>query len=1074
MVAVNQPRPIPGATRVALLGPEAVPNGPSPADLDAQQRMVVEHRGGPLLVVGGPGTGKTTALVESAIAAAEPSGDLSRTLVLTYSRSAAQALRARLVRRSGRTQVGLKVMTVHGLCLSLVRRHLPEDDLRVPRLLTAPEQDFRIRELLAGHDTSGWPPDLAAAATTRGFASEVRALLSRMRQLGLDPDDVVRTGGDAGRSDWAAVGGFFDEYLDVLDAEGVLDYAELVHRTRLLLTDPAVRASLAVDVDRVLVDEYAELDRSQVRVLADLVACGLELVAFADPSTSVFGFRGADPRSVPEFAEVVTGGHPETATRIDLTTDHRSARRVHAATSLVAARLPGPSVSLPSDAARPEAGRVDVVVLDSEGAQAEFLARVLRTAHREQGWAWHDMAVITRVGRGSIPAISRALTGHGIPVEVAGDEVALAEEAAVRPLVAALEAVVALADGVPLDADQVAALLRSPLGGLDGLALRRLGRQLRAARRAEHGAEAVTVESSWQLITGVVNGASLGEAVADHTPEARAAAELGRLLGRVAGAVAGGGGPGPALWQLWSGTSWPDRLAGEAMAPGEGNRRANRDLDAVCALFDLVARAEHHTGAQAVRGFLAEVRGQQIPADTTRETSVTGRGVRVLTAHRAKGQEWKLVAVAGVQEGRWPASRQPGTVLEPERLTTHGMVEPDPWRTGLATERRLFLLATSRASDHLVVTAVNGVEGEADQPSRFVTELGVASQHVSGRPAPSGTAAALTAELRRVLDDPESHPALRSAAAARLARLADARTARGRPVSLGADPRTWWGVLDYTSPGTPPDPAGRLQVSGSVLESVRSCPRQWFLSRKARANVSTSGAQSLGTVIHVLAQHAASDGLTIDTLSTHLDQVWDQIPFDATWLSASERVEAEAALERFCAWHETFSAREVLGVEVQFNQPVQVGGEEILLTGTVDRLELDTEGRLRIVDFKTGRHVPTAAQARESDQLGLYQLAASEGAFDRLTGGVREIAGAELVFVRAQDGQSPWPKILSQPSIHDQPDPDGDHPTWVHAHLAEAMSVMRAGDFPAQPCDRCSFCVFAASCPAQAKAPEVV
>ena len=125
-----------------------------------------------------------------------------------------------------------------------------------------------------------------------------------------------------------------------------------------------------------------------------------------------------------------------------------------------------------------------------------------------------------------------------------------------------------------------------------------------------------------------------------------------------------------------------------------------------------------------------------------REAELRGAAVRVLTAHRAKGLEWDLVVVAGVQEGAWPDVRRRGSLLEPDRLSPPGVSELPPTATRIAEERRLFYVACTRARRRLVVTAVAGTEGEGDEPSRFLTELGVPVR-IRTRPA------AATADLRR-------------------------------------------------------------------------------------------------------------------------------------------------------------------------------------------------------------------------------------------------------------------------------------------------------------------------------------
>ena len=143
------------------------------------------------------------------------------------------------------------------------------------------------------------------------------------------------------------------------------------------------------------------------------------------------------------------------------------------------------------------------------------------------------------------------------------------------------------------------------------------------------------------------------------------------------------------------------RLQAEALRGGEGAPRAHRDLDAVVALFDMAAREGSWAGAKGVRALVAEVEGQQIPADTSRENDPRRNGVTVATVHRAKGEQWRLVVLVGLQEGQWPALNEPGGCCEPTcwAPTAAG---PTTLTERLAAERRA-LLAASRASEELVV-----------------------------------------------------------------------------------------------------------------------------------------------------------------------------------------------------------------------------------------------------------------------------------------------------------------------------------------------------------------------------------
>ncbi|GAA3696660.1 ATP-dependent DNA helicase [Microlunatus aurantiacus] len=1081
---------------------------PAP-ELDPFQRAVVDHPGGPLLVLAGPGTGKTTTLVESVVDRIERRGVTpDRVLVLTFSRKAAADLRSRIAARQGRSVVTPMVLTFHAFCYALVRRFADSDPLAPPlRLLTAPEQDFRIRETLAGSRETrrvSWPDTLDRAFGTRAFATEVRSVVAKARQLGMDPDDIIAAGVEADRPEWVAVGEFFEEYLDVLDAEQVIDYAELVHRSRILLADPEIAQRLRSEIDEVFVDEYQDTDPSQVRLLQVVAGEGRNLVVVGDPDQSVYAFRGAEVRGIGEFTDRfrTTDGGP--APVLALGETRRFGQALLAASRRIADRiaLPGSvpasvrtTFRSPRSAAGLPYGRVEAFTYDSAGAEADQVAELLRAAHLRDGVPWDAMAVLVRSGRAMIPALSRALSAAGVPVEVAGDEIPLSIDPAVSPLLLGLQ-VAARARG--LDPDDAQVLLTSPLGGLDAMAVRRLGRALRRAERTELAGTALPRPSGQLIADALRHPELIGELQAEEDrPELRGAAALAGLLRRCERTVAEGGTAEEALWVLWSGTRWPERLREQAAVGGESGRRANRDLDAICALFDIAHRSEEVSGLRGVAGFLAEVEGQQIPADTLGEADLRGSAVRLLTAHRAKGLEWDLVVVAGVQEGVWPDIRRRGSLLEPDRLGPHGLTEIEPTASRIAEERRLFYVACTRARRRLVVTAVAGTEGEGDQPSRFLTELGARVVPVTGRPRRPLTLSALVAELRRTCADPESPPALREEAAGRLARLADTTDEHGHQLVPTADPARWWGMRDLTDATVAVTATDEpVALSGSQLAGLLSCPRQWFLSRKGQADPARNTAATFGSVIHVLADHGARSDVPPAELAAHLEQVWDQLSFDANWLSSVERAEAEAALDRFATWQAARAEMQLLGTEVRFRVLVDLGSDRVLLTGSADRVERDPQGRIRIVDFKTSRSAPQAADVAVQDQMGVYQLAVLAGAFDDLAGPGARPAGAELVYLRLGDaptgrgGGGLMPKSFHQASLDDVPyptdDPDdgpdrsdlpGDlelQPTWVHRRLAVAAHLVRRERFVARIGPGCRYCPFAVSCPAQSVGRQVV
>lgn len=1070
----------------------------APPTLDAAQAAVVTHDGGPLLVLGGPGSGKTATLVEAVVhriaRTATGSASTRVPLVLTFSRRAAADLRLRIAARLGRSTATPVAMTLHAFCFALLQRFSPVTTEGPGwRVLTAPEQEFRVRETLAGLDPEryGWPDAVTRAVDTRAFAGEVRAALARTRQLGLDPADLVRVAEESGRPEWAEVGRFMDEYLDILDFEQVMDYPELVHRCRILLTDQDVSDRLRGEFDGVYLDEYQDTDVAGAQLISAMVGWGATTVAFGDPDQSIFGFRGAHARGLLDFPDLFRTATGEPAPIHALGSGWRFGSRIAHATRRIAERLP---LARPLPAAirrafrspmideRITRGRVEVYTYESAGAEAEHVADQLRQAHLHDGIAWSEMAVLVRSGRRNLPGLARSLTAAGVPIEVAGDEIALSAELAVRPLLLALD--VALRRGGP-DADQAARLLTSPLGGLDSLGLRRLGRALRVVERQElagTGLPDLSGELCRRVLADVAWLEDCETVLGDGHLEIARVRALSDLLASVRGRIAAAGTAQEVLWEVWSGTDWPARLRRDALRGGDSGRRADRDLDAVCALFDVAARAEELVGARGVLAFLAEVESQQIPADTQREADLRGRGVRLMTAHRAKGLQWRLVVVASVQEGMWPDLRVRGSLLDADRLARVGdrvtLTDPVPHSARVAAERRLFYVACTRATERLVVSAVQGTEGEGDQPSRFLTDLGVTPQLRRGRPARPLTLTALVGELRRVSVDPEVSPTLRDAAAVRLARLTDATDDDGRPLAAQADPARWWGMHATTANRHPILPWGeRVHISGSTLGALLACPRQWFLGRRASAEPGRHAAAGTGDVLHTLVQHAAQEDVPATDLIDHLDLVWDRLGFEAAYLSAVERAEAASMLERYAGWVDAHDQRRLLGAEVRFEVAVDVADAAVMLTGTVDRLDQGPDGRLHIADYKTGRSAIDKRDVPTHEQLGVYQLAAVAGAFDHLAPGERRVGSAELVYLRL-DGSSgdPYPLVLTQASLDAEPHVATDdpaiattHPTWVHARLAEAVRIIRAEDLSARVGPACRWCSFAGSCPARSQ-----
>jgi len=702
---------------------------------DPEQQRVVEHRVGPLLVLGGPGTGKTATLVEAVAARVAEGVPPDSILVLTFGRRGAARLRDRIEARigaAGRATAQPLVRTFHAYAFGVLRAVAAVRGEPPPRLLTGPEQDLVIRELLVDEPDS-WPQSLRPALRTRAFTGQLRDLLLRAAERGLGPADLRRLGTERGRPEWVAAAGFLQEYEQVLalrEATGragaAYDNAELVRAAAAaLVEDPELLAAQRRQLSFVYVDELADTDPAQLDLLALLAGGGGHLVAFADPDSSTYAFRGADPGGVRDFPDRFG------ATTVLLTRSHRAAPELLTATARVATRLRGPIAQRSMVAAVESPGAVEVHTFRSGTSEAAYVAHRLREAHLLEDVAWDRMAVLVRSSTVALATVQRALQQAGVPVRLRAEDLPLRGQPAVWPLLLALRCAL---DAEHLDEEAAVALLHSPLGGADPLAERRLRQGLRALALA-----AGDRRPSGVLLVEALR--SPEELAAVERRWAAPARKVAQLLQVVRDAAAQPGNTAEdVLWALWQAAGLTERWAAASARGGQRGAAADRDLDAMMVLFDAVAGFVDRLPGARIEVFLDHLLGQDLPADTIARTAERGAAVSLLTAHSAKGLEWDVVIVPGVQEGVWPDLRLRGSVLGAEELVdlVAGRELSAVGRSSalLDEERRLFYVAATRARRRLIVTAVASGDGD-EQPSRFLAELGVDGPEADG-PHPHG------------------------------------------------------------------------------------------------------------------------------------------------------------------------------------------------------------------------------------------------------------------------------------------------------------------------------------------------
>lgn len=1050
--------------------------------LDAAQQGVVDHDEGPLLVLAGPGTGKTTTIVEAIIArihgSARPLVRAEQILVLTFGRKAADELRDRVAARLDGALMPV-VATFHSFCYALLCEFADADEFAPgPRLLSGPEQEQRVRELLTHAIKDGrlaWPQDLDPAVGTRGLAKEVRALIAKTQSLGLDSEELAQAGRVGDIPAWSAVAQFLTEYLDVLDAEGVIDYSELVQRAVLLAQSPASGGKLRERYLAVFVDEYQDTDPAQVRLLQAITTPATSLVAVGDPDQAIYGFRGADVGGILRFSEdfrTLTGA-PAPVSVLNVT--RRFGPAIRDAAGRVIRRVPMTGISAAVQRAHRSPvcqglsdsdSEVEVITFDSALAQAAAVADSIRRS-RLQGEVqrWSQVAVLVRSTARDIPILQQALISAGVPVEVLAEDIPLRSQAGVGPLLDVLRTAVNIE---LLTVQRAERLLSSPLIRMRPTTLRRLGRSLRALDRDQ----GQSLKSSAELIRDcIVDPRLLIEVPQELSAPVRA---LAAMIEQAGEQIASGGSVAQILWGIWDATGWPARLQRAALGGGAVGRAADRDLDAVVALFAVASRVDlAFDGRRGVVNFIDELDNQAV-AEASFVRASARDAVALLTSHRSKGLQWPHVYVVGAQEGTWPDLRVRGSLLSESRLGRDGLNPKMAFSDALAEERRLFFVACTRAQRRLVVTAVKSGQDSGDQPSRFLDDLSevsaVVRRHEGGFRSSPLAVVALVAELRSVAQDPQASPAVRNGAASRLALLA------ANEVAV-ADPANWWGTREWTDCAQPVrDRTAPVRMSGSSWTNLDRCSLSWFLEHEVNGQSVRGPATAFGSVVHALADAVARGELPAqqELLTARASQVWKGLAYEADWQASAELAQASAALARFVNWHESRPNRKLVASEAPFEVEFEVPGDRVKVRGSADRVELDEHRELHVVDLKTEKKAKSAKELAEHRQLALYQVVASEGAFDSVLEsdpqGAREprpaVAGAELIQLRIAAGSDEFPKVQQQAAVD---------PHEIRASLAQAVDVIRSEGFvPVPTANNCRFCDFARVCPAQRDSREVV
>jgi DNA helicase-2/ATP-dependent DNA helicase PcrA len=639
---------------------EASETAAGPA-LNPAQREAVEHVEGPLLVLAGAGSGKTRVLtmrIASLIDQHEVPPD--RIFAVTFTNKAAGEMKHRIGQLLSRDPAGLWIGTFHALSARLLRREA--ELLGFSRRFTIYDEDDRlslIRRLMEqqGHSTKLFPP------------KAVQSVISAAKNRLVGPAELEAGGGFDRLAQVAAE--VYRALGPALKAANAMDFDDLLlHPLTLFREHPERLRAYQSRFRYILVDEFQDTNRAQYQLVRLLGAHG-NVCAVGDDDQSIYGWRGADVRNMQEFLKDFPG-----AKLIRLEENYRSTQIVLDAANGVIAENSG-RIGKTLTTRRRGGESVTLVAAADERDEAEWVVRELQKRASAADWQYREMAVLYRTNSQS-RALEEAFRRAGVPYRLIG-AISFYERREVKDLLAYLRLV-----ANPADDEAFLRAIGVPRRGIGDTSLGVLGQMA-----VQWGKPMLATAAIADRITDL--RPNVREAFRNFAGLIEGAARLERLA------------PADLLEHLIRALDYEAALHAEG--PEGADRWENvRELVASAANWSEEAPPDDDEGATPLERFLAEA-ALLSSADT-----VVGQeeGVTLMTLHTAKGLEWPVVVLTGMEHGLFPLTRAEE-------------------QGGLEEERRLCYVGLTRAKDKLYLTWARarrrGGELRPGIPSRFLGSI---------------------------------------------------------------------------------------------------------------------------------------------------------------------------------------------------------------------------------------------------------------------------------------------------------------------------------------------------------------
>jgi DNA helicase-2/ATP-dependent DNA helicase PcrA len=616
--------------------------------LNREQREAVDHFEGPLLVLAGAGSGKTRVLTTRIAHLIHERGvPPDRILAVTFTNKAAGELRDRISSLLGEAPKGMWTGTFHGLGARILRRHAPLLGWSNTFTIFDAEQSLRLIKKTTeevGLDTRRWSP------------KAIRGHLSSAKNQLIGPQQFVEENAEGFDVFARNVAKVYPAYQKSLQAQNAFDFDDLlVKPVELFESNAELLAAYRSRFHFLLVDEYQDTNRAQFRFVELLASEHRNLMVVGDDDQSIYGWRGADIRNILDFETAFSGAHT-----VRLEQNYRSSAVIlSAANAVIAENVDRKGKTLRTDRVGGEP--ITLVTTSSETDEARWIADQIEARLSDgPGVAYRDIAILYRTNAQS-RALEDVFRRRGLPYQIVGG-VRFYERREIQDVLAYLRLI-----SNPLDAGAFDRVVNYPRRGVGNTSLERL--------------------SAWANAEGI----SVLEAAAraDEAPDvpkggARGLIAFAALVQRYS-ALASQRGVGELLETLVEELDFFGHLADEGP---EGEDRADNVRELIAGALDYNAELLEDLEGETLDHFTElDLFLQQVAlvADVDRHDP-DAQVVTLMTLHNAKGLEFPVVFISGLEDGLFPLGRAYDNPSE------------------LEEERRLFYVGITRAENKLYLT----------------------------------------------------------------------------------------------------------------------------------------------------------------------------------------------------------------------------------------------------------------------------------------------------------------------------------------------------------------------------------